>query len=96
MAVHYLHLHKEPFEYIRSGMKTIESRLLDEKRRTYNVGDDLVFINRADERELIETTITHLHKKRSFRDLFLSEDTKGKFSTDSLDRLLDRYRAVLF
>ena len=38
---HYLHLNDRPFELIKSGKKTVEMRLLDEKRKTYKVGDTL-------------------------------------------------------
>lgn len=89
MRVHQLHLHPEPFAHIRSGQKTVESRLFDEKRRNYSVGDKLVFINRTNEREIIEAIITHLYNARSFRDLFLEVSTKENFSTDTLQELLD-------
>lgn len=89
MATHYLHLHPKPFEYVFSGQNTIESRLLDEKRQSYHVGDALIFTNRANGSELIETKITQLHKSVSFRDLFLAPEIRGKFSTDSLEDLLD-------
>lgn len=89
MTTHHLHLHPKPFEYIRSGKKTIESRLFDEKRRSYAIGDKLVFINRANENESIESTIVNLHKENSFHDLFINKNTVGKFSTTSLQDLLD-------
>jgi ASC-1-like (ASCH) protein len=88
MSTHYLHLHPEPFEYISLGKKAIESRLFDEKRRTYKIGDNLVFINRANKQERIEAVVFHLHKAPSFRDLFLERNLKGKFGTDSLEELL--------
>jgi ASC-1-like (ASCH) protein len=89
MATYQIHLHPQPFELIRSGQKTIESRLFDEKRKKYAVGDTLIFVNRANETETIKTKIIHLYSEPSFRELFLNADTKGKFSTDSLDKLLD-------
>lgn len=88
MATHHLHLHPEPFEYIRAGQKTIESRLLDDKRRTYKIGYTLIFTNRADENEVIETTVTKLHKEKSFKALFLNSATHGKFSSSNLQELL--------
>ena len=39
---HYINLNPEPFEMIRSGKKTIELRLNDEKRKTISVGDTIV------------------------------------------------------
>ena len=88
MAVHYLHLHPQPFELVRSGQKTIESRLFDEKRQAYRIGDTLVFANRGNEQESINAEITNLHRFNSFRELFLSSDTQGKFSTNSLEKLI--------
>lgn len=88
MTNHQLHLHSEPFEYIQSSKKTIESRLYDEKRRLYRVGDTLVFINRANSQH-INATITRLFTERTFHDLFNNKHTNGKFSTDDVDILLD-------
>ena len=45
---HHLHLHPEPFSLIKSGRKIIESRLNDEKRQTFKIGDTLIFTNRED------------------------------------------------
>ena len=36
-------LNKEPFEKIKSGEKTIELRLYDEKRRKIKAGDTICF-----------------------------------------------------
>lgn len=44
MAFHRLHLHAEPFELVNKGKKTVELRLLDEKRQKYRLGDELIFI----------------------------------------------------
>ena len=44
---HYMNLNPEPFEMIRSGEKTIELRLNDEKRKAIGVGDTKVFSNTA-------------------------------------------------
>ena len=41
--IHYMNLHSGPFSTIRSGMKTIELRLYDEKRRRIREGDTIVF-----------------------------------------------------
>lgn len=36
-----MRLHKEPFELIKNGSKTIELRLYDEKRQMINLGDTI-------------------------------------------------------
>lgn len=41
MILHQLKLASLPFESIKSGRKTIESRLYDEKRREINLGDEI-------------------------------------------------------
>lgn len=88
MATHYLHLHPRPFALIRSGRKTVECRLFDDKRQSYSIGDTLVFTNRGNELESVKAEITKLHRFHSFRELFLSPDTEGKFGGNSLDELM--------
>ena len=44
-----MQLHPEPFELIKNGNKTIELRLLDEKRKRIRKGDIILFKNRITE-----------------------------------------------
>ena len=44
---HIMRLHKEPFELIKNGSKTLELRLYDEKRQMINIGDTITFENRS-------------------------------------------------
>lgn len=44
-AVHPMKLNPAPFEMIKSGQKTVEFRLLDEKRQRIKEGDRIVFTN---------------------------------------------------
>ena len=55
-----VHLHKEVFDIVRDGIKDVEVRLNDEKRRKLNVGDKLIFINRGNEEETITTVVKNL------------------------------------
>lgn len=64
------HLHKEPFEQIAAGLKTLEARIFDEKRRQLKVGDRLQFINRSNESELLLARITNLYNYSSFEAMF--------------------------
>ncbi len=89
MTVHHSHLHPEPFSLVSSGKKTLESRVFDEKRRTFKVGDQIIFINRANEAESVTTLVTALHKADSFRELFADESLRNKCSSNSLDVLLE-------
>ncbi len=38
-----MHLADEPFEKIKSGEKTVEIRLYDEKRKAIKIGNGIVF-----------------------------------------------------
>ena len=60
-----------PFEMIRSGKKTIELRLFDEKRRQIKPGDRIVFTNTASG-ETLEKSVAKLHRFDSFEKLYKS------------------------
>lgn len=67
--IHNMRLHNSPFELIKSGTKTIELRLNDEKRRLINIGDIIVFENRTTN-EQIRVKVVNLHKYDSFEELY--------------------------
>ena len=69
--MHHMKLHPTPFEMIRSGEKTIELRLYDEKRRAIKAGDEVVFTN-ASSGETISATVVRLHLFDSFAELYRS------------------------
>ena len=66
---HEMKLHRDPFEKIKQGTKTIELRLYDEKRRAISVGDEIEFTSRALGERLICRVIA-LHIFDSFEDLY--------------------------
>lgn len=86
MNRHSIHLNPNPFSNIQNRRKTIESRLNDQKRRGFAVGDQLIFINRDDETE-IQATIIALHNFPTFSDLFKNIPS-DKFAGDSPEALL--------
>ena len=67
---HYMNLNSEPFEMIRTGKKTIELRLNDEKRQAINIGDTIIFTNTEDSGMQISATVKALHKFRNFAELY--------------------------
>lgn len=69
MKIHNMNLNSSPFEMIRSGRKTIELRLLDEKRQQIKVGDGIVFTNTLT-KETLSATVVGLHKFASFDELY--------------------------
>ena len=67
--MHQMKLHLAPFEKIKSGEKTIELRLYDEKRQRIKAGDAITFTNTTTG-ETITATVTKLHRFHSFAELY--------------------------
>lgn len=67
---HIMRLKPEPFEQIRSGAKTIELRLLDEKRRKIHVGDTITFVHLENSALTLHTKVTDLFVFDSFETLY--------------------------
>lgn len=65
-----MQLNKKPFELIKSGKKTIELRLNDEKRKVIKVNDTITFISRENQAERITAKVINLHYFDSFKDLY--------------------------
>lgn len=68
--VHEMKLREVPFKNIKSGRKTVELRLFDEKRRKLEIGDHIVFARLPDEEEKITVSVQALLRFASFEDLF--------------------------
>ena len=64
-------LNPAPFEMIKSGQKTIELRLFDEKRQIINVGDEIIFTNTVTG-EKLNTVVVKLHRFDTFDELYQS------------------------
>lgn len=69
--MHRMKLQPEPFAMIRSGKKTIELRLYDEKRQQIEVGDTIEFTDIASGETLV-ATVKKLHRFCSFDELYRS------------------------
>lgn len=65
-----MRLYKEPFEQIKSGAKTIELRLNDEKRRQVKPGDFIEFSETENPASKILTKVVALHSFNSFEELY--------------------------
>ena len=67
--MHYMKLHNDLFNLIKSGTKTIELRLNDLKRQKIKVGDLIEFTNRVTDEKMLVRVID-LIKFNSFSDLY--------------------------
>lgn len=70
---YYMKLNDAPFDSIKSGSKTIEMRLNDEKRSTIKINDVIVFIN-VSTGEKIKTKVENLYKYKTFKELYNNHD----------------------
>ena len=70
MKMHKMNLNDRPFEMIRSGQKTIELRLYDEKRREIAAGDIIEFTHAADETQKLKVRVKALHIFKDFAELY--------------------------
>ncbi len=83
---HNMKLHPTPFEMIKSGEKTIELRLYDEKRQQVKTGDNIIFTNTATG-EILNTTILKLHRFDTFEELYNSLPLlKCGYTTENVEK----------
>lgn len=80
-------LNDEPFRKIKSGSKTIELRLYDEKRRKLNLGDYIIFSRVSNPDDKIAVKVKGLYRSNSFRGLF--EDIPLEKCGNSSDMIAD-------
>ena len=67
---HQMKLNDEPFDMIEQGIKTIELRLLDEKRRLIEVGDEIAFTHSKNCTRVLNSRVIALHIFASFEELY--------------------------
>jgi ASC-1-like (ASCH) protein len=65
-----MHLNEAPFRLMQSGMKTVEVRLHDEKRRRLQVGDIIEFECVDCPTQRLRVVVKRLRSYGSFRDFY--------------------------
>lgn len=86
--MHNMKLNPKAFELIKSGQKTIELRLFDEKRQQVKAGDKIVFTN-ATIGETLNTTVVKLHRFDNFKDLYKSLPLlQCGYTSESIDKAI--------
>lgn len=74
-------LYESPFQSIKSGRKTVEVRLYDEKRRKIKRGDTIKFTKLPDKSEVLIAKVLELEQYDSFREMYESIPSK-KFDAE--------------
>lgn len=87
MNKHTMGLYAEPFESIRSGKKTVEVRLNDEKRRAIQLGDVIEFVQLPEETERLQVQVVNLRVFPSFRKTY---ETIPAEKFDATGRTIDQ------
>ncbi|MDG3132853.1 RNA-binding protein [Streptococcus suis] len=72
--VHEMLLTPKPFEMMKSGQKTIELRLYDEKRRHIRIGDSIRFYCTENQAQTMEAQVLDLHIFNNFTQLYKELD----------------------
>ena len=93
-CMHKMNLQQQPFEQIRDGLKSIETRLNDEKRQSLKVGDEIEFCLNSDKSQRIDVKVLDLIKLASFEELldtFSASDFGAKDKNDFLIRVRKIY-----
>ena len=71
--IHKMKLAPSAFKSIKTGKKTIEMRLYDEKRAKLNVGDEIEFED-IDTHQKIKCTVIRLMRYKDFFELYSNFD----------------------
>ena len=87
--LHQMKLKSEPFEKMKSGTKTVELRLNDEKRQLVQIGDFIEFTLIDDSSQKLTARVIALHHFDSFRELYaaLPKEKMGYFNTRYQSRI---------
>ncbi len=70
-SIHNMKLAPGPFSMIKSGSKSIELRLYDEKRKQIRIGDTIIFTS-TENGEQLKAVVIALHRFDSFDELYRS------------------------
>ena len=99
MKEHVMNLTPAPMQEIRTGNKTIELRLNDEKRKQISVGDTIKFINTEDSNDTLRVKVVDLFLFSSFAELYdnvpllncgYNEDNINTASPEDMDMYYSR------
>ena len=99
MKEHVMNLTPAPMQEIRTGNKTIELRMNDEKRKQISVGDTIKFINTEDSNDTLRVKVVDLFLFSSFAELYdnlpllncgYNEDNINTASPDDMEMYYSR------
>lgn len=94
--IYEMKLNAEAFQKVKAGTKTVEIRLLDEKRKKLKAGDEINFFKLPEKSETIIVKVKKLERFTSFRKMFKTIDKKlfghdGLATEQQLERMYGIY-----
>jgi len=67
--MHTMKVQTKYYNLLKTGQKTIELRLYDEKRQLIHIGDTILFSDLSNQTDNFSATVLNLHKAQNFDDL---------------------------
>lgn len=74
--MHKLNVKEKYYNLLKSGSKTIELRLFDDKRKNIKIGDRIEFSNTSDANDKFISEVINLHSAEDFTKLCQKIDCK--------------------
>ena len=92
---HSLKLNPVYFDLIKSGEKTLEGRLNDEKRKNINIGDEIIFYKEPERVEMVKAIILNKFVFKNFEEMASKMDrSKLGFADKTKDEMIAVYRSI--
>ena len=91
MMKYNMKLDTEPFNQMKNGLKKIEYRLYDEKRKKLKIGDIIEFQKLPTLNERIKVEIIDLKTFKSFHDMFMEYSDINKDIDESVNSMYKYY-----
>lgn len=94
--MHKLNVQEKYYNLLKSGQKTIELRLYDDKRKAIKVGDTIEFTNNSDSSDNFVAKVINLHQAKDFASLCEKIDCRqaGMSTNEELIKVLEEFYSL--
>ena len=91
--MHTMNVKTKYYNLLKSGEKTIELRLFDEKRQKIKIGDEILFSDSSNQDDNFKATVLNLHRAESFTELckIITPGQAGFSSEEELIKVLEEF-----
>ena len=91
--MHHMTVQEKYYRLLKTGKKTIELRLFDQKRKKIKPGDAILFTNASDLTECFQATVVQLHHASCFTELCqkITPAQAGFSSVTELTEVLEQF-----